>query len=266
MTYQAIPKTASTSVRQEGVYLGNVTRVDRDVRQVWVEIPRLVRGFQQGPLSVVGAAFPVVGDRVACGFLEGGSAKLVVLGVVSTPTSFDFLPPVRGLSTARPVDVYPGTILFETDTGLSYQWVDGEWLPFGSGSLGLPVLARTATYGEDPELQAYEVTANDVGALLMVAADVSEAPTSPLVEITVANGVGLLGSRVEFTNDFFVAGSLTFGVNEAGDTLFVPPVGKLATPREAGSLVVATKVYENVEIASVFVDVWLLSGDLADDV
>jgi hypothetical protein len=39
----------------------------------------------------------------------------------------------------------------------------------------------------------------------------------------------------------------------------------LAAPRDSGSLVVATKVYENVEVFAVFVDVWLLSGDLADD-
>jgi len=40
----------------------------------------------------------------------------------------------------------------------------------------------------------------------------------------------------------------------------------LAAPRNSGSLVTATKVYENVEVGETLVDIWLLSGDLADDV
>jgi hypothetical protein len=74
-----------------------------------------------------------------------------------------------------------------------------------------------------------------------------------------------VGSRIEFVHDLFSTGSFAFGLSESADALFLPPTGKLAAPRDSGSLVVATKVYENVEVFAVFVDVWLLSGDLADD-
>jgi ferrous iron transport protein B len=77
---------------------------------------------------------------------------------------------------------------------------------------------------------------------------------------------GILMLIFQFLFDFFSVGSLAFAVNEAGDALFLPPLGKLAAPRDSGSLVVATKIYEDFEIYEVFVDVWLLSGDLADDV
>lgn len=264
-TYFARAKSASTPVSTNGIYFGVVRRVDTNLNRVWVEIARLNRGFQFGPLAVVGPVLPVVGDRVACEFVEDKTNDLVVLGVVKNAESVSFLSTISCTSTSRPIEVAEGTLIFETNTNLSFQFVEGEWIPFGGGS-GVQLFERTASYGEDPEVQAYEMTSGDVGGLLLVSSDISEGPSNPLVEVTVAGGVGSLGDRVEFLFDFFFVGSLAFAVNEAGDALFLPPLGKLAAPRDSGSLVVATKIYEDVEIDEVFVDVWLLSGDLADDV
>lgn len=262
-TYYAQQRSAKAGSSPVGVYFGKVTRVDSDLNRVWVEVARLARGFQFGPLGVLSATMPVVGDRVACQFLEGKSNDLVVLGVLRSTTSLDYVIPVVCTSSSRPVDAPVGTLIFETDSLDVFVWSGVSWRRVGGG---LDYLLRTASYGEDPEVQGYEVVADDVNGFVVLVPDVSETPTSPLVEVTVSNGVGVLGSRIEFLFDAFSVGSMSFAVNEAGDTLFLPPSGKLAAPRDSGSLVVATKIYEDVEIDEVFVDVWLLSGDLADDV
>lgn len=73
-------KTKSVSFQPGGVYYGTVKRVDEESKRVWVEIPRLVAGFQFGPVSVVGPVLPDVGDRVACIFAENRTEALVVIG------------------------------------------------------------------------------------------------------------------------------------------------------------------------------------------
>jgi hypothetical protein len=191
---------------------------------------------------------------------------MVVLGVVKNGLSDLFLVPVVCTSTSRPVVPVEGTQVFETDTGLNFQFVDGEWVPFGVSSGRVEVVSRVAVYGEDPESQAYEVLSTDLGLLIILAPDASESPSNPLVEIVIDKGVGSVGSRIEFVHDLFSTGSFAFGLTESADALFLPPTGKLAAPRNSGSLVTATKVYENVEVGETLVDIWLLSGDLADDV
>ena len=260
--YYAQQRSAKTGQSPTGVYFGKVTRVDSDLNRVWVEISRLARGFQFGPLAVIASTLPVVGDRVACQFMEEKSNDLIVLGVVKSTTSLDYVIPVVCTSSFRPENPPAGTLIFETNTFNVLVWNGSSW---GGVEGGLNVFGRTATYGEDPESQFYEVTSSDLGALLRIVPDASESPSSPLVEITIEKGVGSVGSRIEFVHDLFSTGSFAFGLSESADALFLPPTGKLAAPRDSGSLVVATKVYENVEVFAVFVDVWLLSGDLADD-
>lgn len=131
--YLARGKTASTAVNTQGVFTGTVTRVNPDLQQVWVEVARLTPGFQYGPLMVAGSSLPQVGDRVAVQFLENRTNDMLVLGVVRTPLSNDYVPPLICTSATRPVGVRAGSIIFETDTLATYVWTGSGWNPVGTG-------------------------------------------------------------------------------------------------------------------------------------
>jgi hypothetical protein len=73
-------KTSSVKFEPGGIYYGTVRRIDEVSKRVWVEIPRLVAGFQFGPVAVIGPVFPNVGDRVGCLFAENRTETLVVVG------------------------------------------------------------------------------------------------------------------------------------------------------------------------------------------
>lgn len=73
-------KAASSPFVPNGIYFGIVKRVDDPTNRVWVEIPRLVLGFDFGPLSVVGETLPAVGDYVACQFAENSTENVIVTG------------------------------------------------------------------------------------------------------------------------------------------------------------------------------------------
>ena len=76
--YTSPDKTASIAFRPNGVYTGLVTRVDTNLKRVWVMIPRVSNGFQFGPLSVATTILPTVGDRVACMFVENRSDDVII--------------------------------------------------------------------------------------------------------------------------------------------------------------------------------------------
>ena len=125
--YLARTRSVSAPVDVSGVYLGTVTRVDEALQQVWVEVARLTPGFQYGPLTVTGVALPAVGERVAVEFLENRTNDIVVLGVVRTPMSPDYVPPVACTSTTRPPTPRVGTLIFESDTAATYVWTGTVW-------------------------------------------------------------------------------------------------------------------------------------------
>lgn len=132
-TFYTRTRTASTPVDPQGVYTGTVTRVDDVLQQVWVEVARLTPGFQFGPLSVVGASLPAVGDRVAVQFVENRTNDMLVIGVVRTPLSADFVPPVLCTSSTRPLNPRIGTIIFEADTLNLWVWTGAVWSPSRGG-------------------------------------------------------------------------------------------------------------------------------------
>lgn len=132
-TFYTRTRTASAPVQPQGVYTGVVTRVDDVLQQVWVEVARLTPGFQFGPLGVVGGILPVVGDRVAVQFVENRTSDMLVIGVVRTPVSADFVTPVLCTSTTRPADPRVGTIIFEADTLNLWVWTGTSWVPSRGG-------------------------------------------------------------------------------------------------------------------------------------
>lgn len=75
-------RPASTGFRPNGVYLGTVKRVDAVHGTLWVEIERLSRGHEFGPLLSCLDTTPSVGDRVVCSFLEGRTDDLIVIGSI----------------------------------------------------------------------------------------------------------------------------------------------------------------------------------------
>jgi hypothetical protein len=129
-------KTASRSFQPGGIYFGTVTRVDSDINRVWVKIPRFVRDFQFGPLAVVGPELPVVGDRVACLFVEDRSDDIVVIGVVKSTTSPFYSTPIVCTFATRPSSPSVGTIIYESDTEDSFVWSGASWVALGGGGAG----------------------------------------------------------------------------------------------------------------------------------
>jgi hypothetical protein len=157
-TYRAIGRSASTAVDITGVYLGTIKRVDVALKQVWVEIPRLNAGYQYGPVTVATTPFPMVGDRVTCSFLEGRTSTLLVLGVVLTPDSPQYVPPIVCTSTTRPSPVPVGTIIFETDSLNVYVWTGSAWGPLGTGGEGFHSGGSiSGTYNIDLSLGSFHV-------------------------------------------------------------------------------------------------------------
>lgn len=125
--YTSPDKTASVAFRPNGVYLGLVTRVDSNIKRVWVMIPRVSSGFQFGPLSVAMTDLPSVGDRVACLFVENRSDDIVVIGVIKSTTSPLYATPITCLSTERPSDPSLGQMIYESDTTKTLLWNGTTW-------------------------------------------------------------------------------------------------------------------------------------------
>jgi len=148
-------KTASRPFSAGGVYFGTVTRVEDSLKRVYVKIPRFVTNAEFGPLAVVGPELPVVGDRVACLFMENRTDDIVVIGVIKNqsmlPTSFVTV----ATSTTRPASPKVGTIVYESDTEDAFVWNGTSWVGFGgvgptgptgpTGSGRLTVNAQTGT-------------------------------------------------------------------------------------------------------------------------
>ena len=129
-------KTYSQRFEPGGLYVGTITRVDDSINRVWVQIPRFVNNFEFGPLAVFGPELPIVGDRVACLFVENRADQIAVLGVLkgqaTLPTSFV----VTATSTTRPTDRRVGTVLFEEDTKLTFVWDGDSWEPITTSIAG----------------------------------------------------------------------------------------------------------------------------------
>lgn len=125
--YTSPDKTASVAFRPNGVYAGIVTRVDTGLQRVWVMIPRIANGFQFGPLSVATTILPIVGDRVACMFVEDRQDDLVILGSLKNSNSPVYTASVTCTSTTRPTDPPVGTQIYETDTTKTLIWNGSSW-------------------------------------------------------------------------------------------------------------------------------------------
>jgi len=72
-------KTASQPLPQNGVYAGEIIKIDGD--EVYVKIPYVSAGFSFGPCLVggyTGGAVPAVGQRVICGFLNNSLDECVI--------------------------------------------------------------------------------------------------------------------------------------------------------------------------------------------
>lgn len=134
-------KTASRPFSAGGVYFGTVTRVDDSLKRVYVKIPRFVTNAEFGPLAVVGPDLPVVGDRVACLFMENRTDDIVVIGVVKNQSMLPTAPVVVATSTTHPDFPKVGTILYETDTEDIYVWSGTEWLTFFEVNLPATIYA-----------------------------------------------------------------------------------------------------------------------------
>ena len=134
-------KTASRPFSAGGVYFGTVTRVDDSLKRVYVKIPRFVTNAEFGPLAVVGPELPVVGDRVACLFMENRTDDIVVIGVIRNQSMLPTAPVVVATSTTHPDFPKVGTILYETDTEDIYVWSGTEWLTFFEVNLPATIYA-----------------------------------------------------------------------------------------------------------------------------
>lgn len=129
-------KSSSTRFTPNGVYYGIVKRVDFDANSVWVELPRVVTGYQFGPLVVSAATLPRVGAKVSCMFIEDRMDDLVVLGISLDLNSPHYIIPASCLSTDKPVNPEVGQIIWETNTGGFYVW---------NGTIWTSIAALTAT-------------------------------------------------------------------------------------------------------------------------
>jgi len=125
--YTSPDKTASVAFRPNGIYAGIVTRVDTGLQRVWVMIPRIANGFQFGPLSVATTILPIVGDRVACMFVEDRQDDLVILGSLKNSNSPLYTASITCTSTTRPTDPPVGTQIYETDTTKTLIWNGSSW-------------------------------------------------------------------------------------------------------------------------------------------
>jgi hypothetical protein len=134
-------KSVSRSFVSNGVYIGVVTRVDNVAQQVYVEIPRFVAGFEFGPLNVACSDLPVVGEKVACSFLENSQNDIMVIGVIKDSDSDVSVTPVVATSTTRPVSPRVGAIVYETDTEGIYVWSGTAWLSFFEVNLPVTIYA-----------------------------------------------------------------------------------------------------------------------------
>jgi len=77
--FTAPTKTASQPLPQNGVYAGEIIKIDGD--EVYVKIPYVSAGFSFGPCLVggyTGGAVPAVGQRVICGFLNNSLDECVI--------------------------------------------------------------------------------------------------------------------------------------------------------------------------------------------
>jgi hypothetical protein len=134
-------KSVSRAFVQNGVYVGNVTRTDEASQQIYVEIPRYVAGFEFGPLNVACSDLPVVGDSVACLFLENKQEDVMILGVIKNADSDVTVTPIVATSVTRPASPKVGTIVYETDTEDIYVWSGTEWLTFFEVNLPATIYA-----------------------------------------------------------------------------------------------------------------------------
>ena len=134
-------KSVSRAFVQNGIYVGNVTRIDEASQQIYVEIPRYVAGFEFGPLNVACSDLPAVGDSVACLFLENKQEDVMILGVVKNADSDVTVTPIVATSTTHPDSPKVGTILYETDTEDIYVWNGTEWLTFFEVNLPATIYA-----------------------------------------------------------------------------------------------------------------------------
>jgi hypothetical protein len=121
-------KSVSRSFVSNGVYIGVVTRVDDVAQQVYVEIPRFVAGFEFGPLNVACSDLPVVGEKVACSFLENSQNDIMVIGVIKDSDSDVLVTPVVVTSATRPVSPRVGAIVYESDTEDAFVWSGTSWV------------------------------------------------------------------------------------------------------------------------------------------
>jgi hypothetical protein len=129
-------KSVSRAFVQNGVYVGNVTRTDEASQQIYVEIPRYVVGFEFGPLNVACSDLPVVGDSVACLFLENKQEDVMILGVIKNADSDVTVTPVVTTSVTRPASPKVGAIVYESDTEDAFVWSGTSWVSFGGGGVG----------------------------------------------------------------------------------------------------------------------------------
>lgn len=121
-------KSTSTAFTPNGVYDGIIRRVDIDDKTVWVELPRIAKGFEFGPLTVTTIAAPRVGDRVACMFLEDRADDIIVLGVKLDGASPDYTIPITCLSTSLPANPRIGQIAWAEDTAEFFIYDGFTWL------------------------------------------------------------------------------------------------------------------------------------------
>jgi hypothetical protein len=267
-------KSVSRAFVQNGIYVGNVTRIDEASQRIYVEIPRYVAGFEFGPLNVACPDLPAVGDSVACSFLENKQEDVMVLGVIKNASSDVLVTPVVATSTSRPALPRVGAIIYETDTEDSFVWSGSAWVAFGTdgpqgpqgttgpqgatgaqgatGSQGATGAAGTngtnGTNGDWSTAQtlntqtgtSYTVQSSDVGKLITLTNG------SP-VALTVNTGLGLsAGQRIDlFQNG---AGQVTVGGTA---TLRSTPTLKLRAQYSAATLICLGG------------DVFALVGDLA---
>jgi hypothetical protein len=270
-------KSVSRAFVQNGVYVGNVTRTDEASQQIYVEIPRYVVGFEFGPLNVACSDLPVVGDSVACLFLENKQEDVMILGVIKNADSDVTVTPVVTTSVTRPASPKVGAIIYETDTEDSFVWSGSAWVAFGTdgpqgpqgatgsqgaagpqgaqgaqGAQGSQGAAGTngtnGTNGDWSTAQtlnsqtgtSYTVLSGDVGKLITLTNG------SP-IDLTVNTGLGLTaGQRIDlFQNG---AGQVT--------------VGGTATFRSTPTLKLRAQ-YSAATLICLGGDVFALVGDLA---
>lgn len=201
-TFRQPDKSVSRSFEQNGVYIGNVTRTDEASQQVYVEIPRYVAGFEFGPLNVASTDLPVVGDSVACLFLENKQNDIMILGVIKSAATDVNVTPVVATSSTRPDAPRTGTILYETDTEDLYVWTDSAWVGLFDAQNDSVVLGTdtvgdyvsTVTAGTGISISAGSGTGEGSTPTLAIGQDVatSATPSFSRVTSTVATGTAPL--------------------------------------------------------------------------